>query len=245
MKPNKGKCIIGKYDCVDNAPIIQKTLGYIPGEITFPDGMKGDEFLSFMNEMRGIKKIDRMKELLDIFQLDPKGKIKRFSKGMKQKLAIVSAFMHNPEVLILDEPTSGLDPLMQNHFIDLILNEKKKGKTILISSHIFEEVEKICDNVLIIKEGRIVKKSDVFSLKSSQRKVFSVKVEDIEQARKILSFSGFDFSLTKSDAIEINVSGDKVDTFIKTLAQFKVLEVNVAQQSLEDVFMDYYSKEAK
>lgn len=172
-------------DCTNNAPEIQKTLGYIPGEIAFLDGMNGDEFLKFMHDMRGTKDISRQKQLIEIFEFDPKGKIKKFLKGMKQKLGIVAAFMHNADVLILDEPTSGLDPLMQNRFVELVLSEKAKGKTILMSSHIFEEVEKTCDNVLIIKDGRIVKQSDAQTLKNSQRKGFLVKPTDVAFALQI------------------------------------------------------------
>ena len=182
MIPSLGSCSINGLDCFKDATEIQKKLGYIPGEISFFDDMNGDEFLKMLQDLRGIKDYTRMNELLELFELIPKGKIKKFSKGMKQKLGIVSAFMHNPDVYILDEPTSGLDPIMQNKFIDLILQEKAKGKTILMSSHIFEEVEKTCDNVIIIKDGRIVIQSDVHTLKSTQRNGYDVKVLQHEEA---------------------------------------------------------------
>lgn len=245
MQPNSGKCSIGNLDCIKDAPLIQKNLGYIPGETSFPDGMRGDEFLTFISEMRGKNHAPRKDELLELFNLDPKGKIKRFSKGMKQKLAIVTAFMNDPDVLILDEPSSGLDPLMQNHFIELILKEKLRGKTILLSSHIFEEVEKICDNIIIIKEGRIAVKSDVQSLKSSQRRVFVLTAKSSEIAAKVLKDANFEFSIEPDKSLEISMTGDKVDSFIKTLSQITVIELNVKNQSLEHVFMDYYGKEVK
>src|SRR5699024_571357 len=103
--------------------------------------------------------------MLERFELDPKVKIKKMSKGMKQKLGIVAAFMHDPEVLILDEPTSGLDPLMQNRFVELIAEEKKKGKTILLSSHMFEEVERTCDRIGIIRNGKLVTVDSVETLR--------------------------------------------------------------------------------
>ena len=245
MQPNSGTCSIRGLDCTNSAPEIQKTLGYIPGEISFLDGMNGDEFLKFMHEMRGTKDISRQKQLMEMFELDPKGKIKKFSKGMKQKLGIVTAFMHNPDVLILDEPTSGLDPLMQNRFIDLILSEKAKGKTILMSSHIFEEVEKTCDNVLIIKDGRIVKQSDVQTLKNSQRKGFVIKPADVASASQLLKAAGFEVCTTADDTVEVFVTTEKVDGFIKTLAQFTVLNFDAKTQSLEDIFMHFYGREGK
>ena len=245
MQPNSGSCTISGLDCTKSAPEIQKILGYVPGEIAFLDGMRGDEFLRFMSDMRGTKDTSRQKQLLEMFELDPKGIIKKFSKGMKQKLGIITAFMHDPEVLILDEPTSGLDPLMQNRFVELVRGEKERGKTILMSSHIFEEVEKTCDNVLIIKEGRIVKQSDVQTLKSSQRKGFIIKPFSVDEALKALRTAGFEVEATDRDRVEVYVTGEKVDHFIKTMAQFKVLNFDVKSQSLEDIFMQYYSREEK
>lgn len=245
MQPNSGVCSIGGLDCVKNAPQIQQTLGYIPGEISFLDGMKGDEFLKFMNDMRGTKDVSRQNRLIEMFELDPKGSIKKFSKGMKQKLGIVAAFMHDPEVLILDEPTSGLDPLMQNRFIELIIEEKKRGKTILMSSHMFEEVERTCDNVLIIKDGRIVEHSDVQKLKNSQRKGFVIRPQDVASAADILKAAGFEVGESHYDTIEVFVTGENVDRFIKTAAQFTVLNLEVKAQSLEDIFMQFYGREEK
>lgn len=245
MQPNSGTCSIGGLDCINRAPEIQKSLGYIPGEIAFLDDMNGDEFLKFIHDMRGTKDTTRQNQLIDMFELDPKGKIKKFSKGMKQKLGIVTAFMHNPDVLILDEPTSGLDPLMQNRFVELLLNEKAKGKTILMSSHIFEEVEKTCDNVLIIKDGRIVKQSDVQTLKNSQRKGFVIKSADVASASQHLKSAGFEVSATLGDIVEVFVTGENIDRFIKTIAQFTVLNFDIKTQSLEDIFMQYYGREGK
>jgi len=240
--PSKdGSCTINGLDCFSNGPKIQKILGYIPGESVFPEKMKADEFLSFMNEMRGTKDKTRQKQLMEMFEFEPKGYIKKFSKGMKQKLAIVAAFMHDPKVIILDEPTSGLDPLMQNRFIELVLEEKRKGKTILMSSHIFDEVERTCENVLIIKEGCIVASSDMVSLKNSQRNGFMLKVDNENEARTILNNAGFEIKKAINGSLEVYIKGDAVDQFIKTIAQIKVLSLDVKAQSLEDIFMHFYS----
>ena len=245
MAPDKGSCTINGLDCWKQAPQIQKNLGYIPGEITFLDSMNGDEFLRFMCEMRGTKDTTRQKQLIEMFELDTKGRIKRFSKGMKQKVGIVTAFMHDPEVLILDEPTSGLDPLMQNRFVELILEEKKRGKTILMSSHMFEEIERTSDTVLIIKEGRLVKLSDVQSLKETQRKGYIIKPQDIQAAYEILRSSGFEVQYTEGNTLEVYLTGEGIDRFLKTISQFTVLNLDVKSQSLEDVFMHFYGKEEK
>lgn len=155
IRPKTGKCTISGLDCWTQSSEIQKNLGYIPGEINFFDDMSGTEFLDFSAKYRGFQDSGRKKALLERFELNPKGKIKKMSKGMKQKIGIVAAFMHDPDILILDEPTSGLDPLMQSRFVELIAEEKKRGKTILLSSHMFEEVERTCDRIGIIREGKL------------------------------------------------------------------------------------------
>jgi ABC-2 type transport system ATP-binding protein len=245
MKPDSGNCTIGGLDCFTSAPKIQKTLGYIPGEIAFVEGMNGDEYLRFISEMRGTKDLSRQRKLLEMFELSPKGSIKKFSKGMKQKLGIVAAFMHDPEVLILDEPTSGLDPLMQNRFVELILSEKANGKTILMSSHIFEEVERTCDNVLIIKEGRIIAQSDIDTLKSSQRKGFVIKTKDTAHAAQIFKNAGFELGEADKNSVEVFVTGESIDKFGKTIGQITLLGLDAKSQTLEDIFMHYYAREGK
>ncbi len=244
MRQSAGSCTISGLDCFDQAPQIKKLLGYIPGEIAFPDGMAADEFLRFMGDMRQSKDKTRQKQLIDMFEFVPKGPIKKFSKGMKQKLGIVAAFMHDPQVIILDEPTSGLDPLMQNRFVDLVLEEKKRGKTILMSSHMFEEIERTCDNVLIIKEGRIAAKSDIETLKSSQRKAFLLKSADNNEAKSLLTQAGFETNINES-GVEVFITGESVDKFIKTIAKLTLTGFDAKAQTLEDVFMHFYGKEGK
>jgi ABC-2 type transport system ATP-binding protein len=242
MRPDSGSCSINGLDCSKQATQIQSILGYIPGEISFFDQMEGDEFLKFISDMRRTKNEKRKKELIELLDLNPKGKIKKFSKGMKQKLGIVAAFMHDPEILVLDEPTSGLDPLMQNIFIDLVMEEKKKGKTILMSSHMFEEVERTCDNIIIIKEGRIVTESDVGALKKNQRKSYLVRPKSMEKAFESIISKDFEAQKISADTIEAYISGDDVDRFIKTVAGFEIESLDVRHQSLEDLFLEFYGK---
>jgi len=160
IKSDSGTCKIAGLDCWDKPQEIQKIIGYIAGEIALPEGMNGQMLCEQIAKMRGAD-IKRVKELCEYFVINPNTKIKRMSKGMKQKIALVLAFMHDPDILLLDEPTSGLDPLMQEKFVELILKEKKRGKTIMLSSHIFNEVEKTCDRVMIIKHGRIIAEIDM------------------------------------------------------------------------------------
>jgi ABC-2 type transport system ATP-binding protein len=155
IKQDSGECYINDLNCFNDASIIQKKTGYIPGEMALMGSMTGIQFIKFMADYRGLKDLTKAHELIKKFDLDPHGNIKKMSKGTKQKIGIVVALMHDPEIIILDEPTSGLDPLMQNKFVEVIQEEKIKGKTILMSSHTFEEVEKTFDRVAIIKNGQI------------------------------------------------------------------------------------------
>ncbi|NLW11813.1 MAG: ABC transporter ATP-binding protein [Clostridiaceae bacterium] len=246
MHPDSGSCKIRGLDCRENAPEIQRFLGYIPGEISFPDKMRGDEYLRFIHDMRGGGNGgfgSRQQELIDMFELDPRGKINKFSKGMKQKLGIVAAFMHNPQVLILDEPTSGLDPLMQNRFVELIRREKSEGKTILMSSHSFEEVEKTCDDVLIIREGRIIHKAAAAELQSSRQRKYVLR--SIDRALLAKSLTEAKFTLNAGDdvdSIEVMVPGDAVDKFLKTISAYNIYDLGQRSQTLEELFMRFYQK---
>lgn len=216
IQNKSGECRIMQMDCWKESAKIQQTLGYIPGEISFFDDMTGTEFLDFMAKYKGITNLERRKELLERFELDPRGKIKKMSKGMKQKIGIITAFMHDPEILILDEPTSGLDPLMQNSFIELIAEEKEKGKTILLSSHIFEEVERTCDRIGIIKSGKLVTVDAVDVLRERHMHTYTVTLNSTQEAQSFAK----DFGGT--------VSGVNV-----TVA---------SKQSLESIFMNYYGE---
>ena len=217
LKPKTGKCMIDGFDCCNDSDKIQARLGYIPGEISFFDDMTGVEFLKFIAAYRNIGENNRCKELADRFELNPKGKIKKMSKGMKQKIGIVAAFMHDPDILILDEPTSGLDPLMQSRFIELIGEEKERGKTILLSSHMFEEVERTCDRVGIIREGKLVAVDSVEALRERHVRPYTVTLENAELAKTFAKdFGGI------QNGREVTVT---------------------TKQSLEEIFMHYYGGE--
>jgi ABC-2 type transport system ATP-binding protein len=172
--------------------------------------------------------------------LDVKTPIRKTSKGMKQKVGIIAAFMHDPQVLILDEPTSGLDPLMQRVFIDLILEEKKKNKTILMSSHSFQEIERTCDSAGIIKDGRLVALEDIHSLRTVQRRVFEVKVKK-ESDIEIIHQSQLQTEIMGKKTAHITVQGNDQE-FIQLLSRCEVEHVDTRPQDLEDIFMHYYDR---
>lgn len=243
VKANQGSCSVNDLDCWSRAAEIQRNLGYIPGEIAFFNNMKGNEFLKLISDMRATKDIVRQSKLAEWFEIDTNISIRKMSKGMKQKVGIIAAFMHDPAVYILDEPTNGLDPLMQKKFVELILEEKKRGKTILMSSHVFDEIDRTCDRAGIIRDGKLVAVEDIHALKQTQQKKYLVTLESLKDA-ETLKHMGLNIVASNQNRMEIIVSG-KVDSFIKLLSTVNVESIDVSALSLEEVFMQFYGQEAK
>ena len=162
------------------------------------------------------------------------------SKGTKQKIAIVCAFMNEPEVVILDEPTSGLDPLMQKKFIELILEEKKKGTTIFMSSHIFEEIEKTCDRTAILKDGKLIAIENMEELKSKKNKNFEVVFKTNEEALNFKNKIGFKSEID-NNIVKVSIVSNEVNNFIKELSNYNILDINSSSQTLEELFLHFYS----
>ncbi len=238
MKPQKGTALIQGFNTWEQQEKAREKIGYLPGEISFMDGMNGIEFIDLMVGMQGLKDKKRRNELIERLQFEPKTPIRKMSKGMKQKVGIVVTFMHNPEVYILDEPTSGLDPLMQRVFIDLVLEEKVKGKTFIISSHSFSEIERTCDRAAIIKDGRIVTVKNINDLQFMQRKIYDITFENKFDVEKIQA-SNLIIENTNDNVVRIIVQGG-YNELIEELSKYNVTNISSVSQSLEDVFMNYY-----
>jgi|LGOV01.1.fsa_nt_gb ABC-2 type transport system ATP-binding protein len=247
IRPNKGNATIAGFNCAKETKAIQKMLGYIPEEMPYFEGMRINEFLNLMANMRGkkVQKNSKIKEsLIERFELDTSGKIENMTFEMKQKLGIVVAFMHDPEVLLLDEPGNGIDPMMQTRLIDLILEEKKRGKTIFLSSQSFEEVERTCDRVGIIKEGYLIREDNIIDIKKEETKSFLVKFAKSPNLETLKKY-GFGFKKVTDTYLEIFAKGDRIDLLIKILSQEHVLVFNSNVQTIEESFLNYYSKEDK
>ncbi len=250
-KPDSGETLIFGKPTFERYNEILNRVGYIPGEIALPQGLTGWEFIRMMQSLSGITNNEKLKEMLDMFELDDialKGETKRMSLGVKRKLAVVTAFMSDPEVLILDEPTSGLDPVMQERFISYVHEEKARGKTILLSSHIFSEIDSTCDRIAIIKDGRIVSQFVANDLKHAALKYYSVafengtsKAEFIEKAKAIGSLTVI---RDESDTSLLMSLEDKdLNTVIALLSACKVTTFSNRRESLEDYFMKFYKED--
>lgn len=239
-KPESGKASIMGKDCFKDASLIQENIGYLPGEIAFMDNMTGREFIKFMADMKKIKDSSMADRLIKYLELDTSVRIKKMSKGMKQKLGIVIAFMQDAPILILDEPTSGLDPLMQNKFVELIKKSRENGKTILMSSHIFEEVENTCDRIVMIKNGKIVADRDLEIIRNDRNKHYEIifaEKNDAEIFKKR-------YPESKIDENRIIMTGkDDINRVIKDISEYKIEDITIRHQTLEEVFMKYYGGE--
>ena len=249
-KPGEGSTKILGQETFNKYYEILNHVGYIPGEIALPAGLTGKAFLQMMQDLQGVHNNEQLKKMLDLFELDDvalSGETKRMSLGVKRKLAVVSAFMSAPDVLILDEPTSGLDPVMQEVFVKLIHEEKERGKTILLSSHIFSEVDSTCDRIAIIKDGKIVSEFVANDLKHASRKFYNVefanKTAKIAFVRKCKTLPSF--NLIKDDEKEVFLSIEDKDLngLIAVLADSKAVKFSNRKESLEDYFMKFYKED--
>jgi len=233
LKPTRGEAYILGKNIEDNIVEIRSQVGYIPGELALYEHLTGQQFLDYFSSLRNTD-LPLLDELLKIFELPLDRKIKGYSKGMKQKMGIVQAFMDDPEVVILDEPTSGLDPLLQQKFYEFILAERKKGRTMFFSSHVLSEVDKICDRVAIIKNGSLVALENVENLKGKLGKLIRVKIKENPK-----EFKGPKNMKVKNGWIEFTVNED-LDYWIKMISKYKVVDLDINEFSLEDIFIQYY-----
>ena len=250
-QPDSGSTKLLGKDSFSHYHEVLNQVGYIPGEIALPAGLTGWEFIHMMQDMYGIHNDEMLKKMLDLFKLEDnvlKGDTKHMSLGVKRKLAIVTAFMSDPQILILDEPTSGLDPVMQQNFINFIVEEKKRGKTILLSSHIFSEVDATCDRIAIIKDGKIVSEFNADDLKHASMKQYRIVFKTHEEYQRLKdSFDRSVVTVIKDDGVRnklLIAADDKyINQVISFLSDFEIKEFNNIKETLEDYFMKFYKEE--
>ena len=235
--------ILGLDSRKDSSEILKK-VGYLPGEIALYEHLSILEFLDYMAKLRGVEDLTYMNELINYFEFDTKGRIKRMSLGNKRKLAIVTAFMHDPEILLLDEPTSGLDPLMQEKFTEFILKEKARGKTILLSSHIFSEVDATCDRIAIIKDGHIVSEVETKFFKHNENKSFKIEFNDKVSFDDFKNKTKFELVRIQADDNQViaAVHDNDINELFKSLKNLDVKFISEIKFTLEDYFLDFYDR---
>jgi len=247
-RPQKGRTSVGGKDCWERYYEIQRNVGYLPGELALPEHLTGAQFIKMMAELRGMSDMAYTNKLIKQFEVEASGGLKRMSLGMKRKLAVVTAFMHDPAILILDEPTSGLDPVMQDVFIEFVKEEKRRGKTILLSSHIFSEIDSTCDRISIIKDGRLVSTFVADEIRNSDRKEWKIEFntpadfkkfcEEVKRPKKLNVVSVKEETLQA----QIVVYDNNTNALVAELADYSLKYFSEIKFTLEDYFMEFYDR---
>ncbi len=237
IRPTRGGVSVNGLSSWEHSSEIVKNVGYVPGEIAFPDLGTGTAFLKSQAEFLALKDMTRANELIERLQLDPRANLKRMSKGMKQKTALVAALMNDSPIIILDEPTTGLDPLMRVAFLDVIKEERAKGKTIFISSHLFEELETTCDRVALISNGRIVDVADVNAIANRPVKEFKIEFNSHEDYEKFQT-EPYKIVRRQEQYSQVTAQVPSFDTgaLLKTLKNYNVKFVSELPYTLENHF---------
>ena len=239
--PTSGSATIFGKDCIKFAPVIAKEIGYLPSEVFYYDKMRVIDLLNYSASFYKKDCSKRIKDLAEIMDLDLKKRIDDLSYGNKKKVGIVQGLLHEPKLIILDEPTSGLDPLMQQKFFDLLLEENKKGATILLSSHVLSEVQRLCSRVAIIKEGKIIKLEKMSNLTENNYKKFKVEMKS-EIDNNHFNIGGVSNLVIKGNTVSFLFKGN-INLIMKKISAVEISNAWIEEPSLEEIFMHYYEKE--
>lgn len=245
--PDKGHTYINGQDTRYNRDIIFQNVAYVPGEVVLPRNLKGTEVVKEQRQLKGVHDDKLYKELKDYFRLDSNLICKEMDLGRKRKRAIVCAFRSNPDIIILDEPSSGLDPERQDKFVDFILDLKKKGKTILLSSHIFSEVDACCDRIAVIKDGKIVSQILADSLKHKTEKKYVLTYanrKNRKNANERLLQEGFKVTESEKEPVLIVDADDKdINKLLCNRNREGRTDFKEIKETLEDYFMSFYKED--
>lgn len=238
LKATKGEAKIFGKDAWSDAVDIHKRIAYVPGDVNLWPNLTGGEVIDLFVKLRGGNHSSRREELIKRFNLDPSKKCRTYSKGNRQKVALIAAFSSDADLYILDEPTSGLDPLMEQVFQQCVMEAKQAGKSVLLSSHILSEVERLCDRVGIIRQGKIIETGSLSGLRHLTRT--NLLVETKEPITAIHELKGVHEIENKDGALSFQVDTEELDAVIKHISQFGIVKLESAPPTLEDLFMRHY-----
>src|SRR5437588_4516346 len=238
IRPTSGTIHVLGMDAQHDKMELHQHIGYLPGDVRLPGQMTGKQIINYFSRLQGRQPV-LLDDLLARFDVEIKRPLKGYSKGMRQKIGVVLAFMCDPEVLILDEPTSGLDPLLQRTFNEFLLQEQARGKTIFMSSHIMSDVEKVCQRVAVIRQGEIVTIEEVEKLRQKAGQRVTVEFGDAVSADEVARMPGVSMMTSQNHAYHFNVIGS-MDALIKALSHHEVLRLQAEEAPLEEVFLKFY-----
>ncbi|WP_100372040.1 ABC transporter ATP-binding protein [Bacillus sp. FJAT-45037] len=240
LKATEGHAMIFGKDVWKDAVDIHKRLAYVPGDVNLWPNLTGGEVIDLFMKLRGVQNKQRRDDYIERFNLDPTKKCRTYSKGNRQKVALVSAFATDADLYILDEPTSGLDPLMEKVFQECIVEAKNKGGSVLLSSHILSEVERLCDRVGIIKEGQVIETGTLQELRHLTRT--SMLIESKRPMIGLRELSGV-YDVREDDrGVAFQVDAEKLDEVMTFVSEFGLMRIESTPPTLEDLFMRHYER---
>ena len=239
LKATSGQATIFGMDAWKDAVEIHKRVAYVPGDVNLWPNLTGGEVIDLFVKLRGANNSKRRREeLIERFDLDPSKKCRTYSKGNRQKVALISAFASDADLYILDEPTSGLDPLMERVFQEYVMEAKQEGKSIFLSSHILSEVERLCDKVSIIRSGKIIESGSLEELRHLTRT--SVVLDTREPIDDLSKLNGVHNVEKRNNSLYFHVDSHQLNEVMKYISQFGIVKLEVAPPTLEDLFMRHY-----
>jgi ABC-2 type transport system ATP-binding protein len=240
IRPTSGTLRVLGLDAQRDTMELHRHIGYLPGDVRLPAEMTGKQVINYFSRLQGKKPV-LLNDLVARFDVEMKRPLKGYSKGMRQKIGVVLAFMCDPEVLILDEPTSGLDPLLQRTFHEFLLQEQARGKTVFMSSHIMSDVEKVCQRIAVIRQGEIVTIEEVEKLRQKAGQRVTVEFGDAVAADEVAHLPGVSMVTSHNHTYHFTVSGS-MDALIKALSRHEVLRLQAEEAPLEEVFLKFYEE---
>jgi ABC-2 type transport system ATP-binding protein len=243
IRPTSGSSRVFGLDSITNAVEIHRRVGYLPGEFGLYDRLTGAQTIEYFANLRGGVDPAYQRFLIERLDLDPSRKYREYSKGNKQKVGLVVALQHRPELLILDEPTSGLDPLIQQSFFELVREARKDGRTTFLSSHIIDEVERTCDRVGIIREGRLVRVDTVDALRDLSHHEVELRFSGPVPLDAFAAIDGVSHLVPEDHVLRMRVTGP-IGPVVRAAAQYDLVDFMSREPSLEETFLAEYGRES-
>ncbi len=243
IRPTSGTATIFGIDTTADPVAIHRRLGYLPGEFTLYDKLTGGQTLEYFANLRGGVDASYQQDLVDRLEVDPSRKFREYSKGNKQKIGLIIALQHRPDLLLLDEPTSGLDPLIQQVFYGVIRDAKAEGRTVFLSSHILSEVEKTCDRVAIIRDGRLVRVDRTEALRDLAHHQVELRFADAVPVQEFSALPGVSDLVAEDHTLRMRVSGS-IAPVVRAAARYELADFVSREPSLEETFLAEYGKGA-
>jgi len=243
IRPTGGRATVFGIDTTVDPVAIHRRIGYLPGEFTLYDKLTGGQTIEYFANLRGGVEPRYQADLVARLDIDPSRRFREYSKGNKQKIGLVVALQHRPDLLMLDEPTSGLDPLVQQTFYEVIREAKAEGRTIFLSSHILSEVEKTCDRVAIIREGQLIKVDRVEALRDLAHHQVEIRFAGDVPLGAFAALPGVSDVTTEDHTLRMRVSGP-ITPVVREAADYELLDFVSREPSLEETFLAMYGHEA-